>query len=142
MPFKKAQKIPKFAQGLIDRFQEDIDEHGREDGKSVCVLNFLKSSGNEGRKKGNAEYEQKMMMMFAEANAGPLHIGRVLEQSDDEPSTTFDRMAMVRYPSKRFFQELLSSSFMVGSGDGEGVGKGKSLGDSLAVATLPILSRL
>ena len=95
-----------------------------------------------GKKKGNDEYEAKMMAMFAEVNAGPLHFGKVLEQSDDDPDTTFDRMGLVRYPSKRFFQELLSSTFMVGSGEGEGVAKGKSLGDTLAVATIPVLSRL
>ena len=142
MPFRKADSVPKFAQDLIDNFQKDIDLHGAEEGKSVCVLNFLRSSGDKSKRKGNSEYEARMMAMFAETNAGPLHIGPVPEQSDDDAETIFTRMAMVRYPSKRFFQRLLGSRFMVGSGEGEGAAKGKSLGDTLAVATVPVLSRL
>ena len=86
-----------------------------------------------------------MMALFGEMNTGPLHMGDALVL---EGSAEWDSVALISYPSKAFFDDLVHSSFMLGGGEDDGgdapsgVGSDKQVGDTIALATMPYLSRL
>ncbi len=64
---------------------------------------------------------------------GPMHIGSAVTI---EGEAVFDSVAIVYYPGVSYFAELLASRFF------QGIIGDKQLGDTQAVATVPILSLL
>ena len=64
---------------------------------------------------------------------GPMHMGSAVTLEGD---ASFKTVAIVYYPGVSYFAKLVSSRFFLGIiGD-------KQLGDTQAVPTVPILSRL
>ena len=70
---------------------------------------------------------------MARLGHGPMHVVSAVTIEGD---ASFDQAIVVYYPGASYFAELLSSEFLLGIiGD-------KQLGDTQAVPTVPILSRL
>ncbi len=64
---------------------------------------------------------------------GPMHWGRAVTVEGDAHFTQF---VAVYYPGIDHMHAMIGSTFM------NRIGSGKQLGDSLAVATVPVLSKL
>jgi len=99
---------------------------------AVVIFNLIKP-GNAEQRRADRSYSRKMMSGMAEGGYGPLHMGRAVTLEGD---ADFSLFAAVYYPGIDFVQRMIGSSFM------SRIGGDKQLGDSLAVATVPILSRL
>lgn len=123
---KKGALIPR-AQELHSQMIRNINEVG--DAKTPILIFNLIKPGNKEQAKNDAEYTNMMMLMFAEINTGPIHWG---ETAIIEGNAQFRTTLLVHYPSKEFFCGLMKSEFM------NRVGKGKQLGDSVALMTTPI----
>ena len=64
---------------------------------------------------------------------GPMHLGRAVTVEGD---AEFSAVAAVYYPGIDYMQNMIGSTFM------NRIGEGKQQGDSLAVVTVPFLSKL
>ena len=62
-----------------------------------------------------------------------MHMGRSVTVEGD---ARFSSVAIVYYPGIDHMQEMMASTFMAR------IGEGKQQGDSLAVVTVPVLSKL
>lgn len=100
--------------------------------KAVVVVNLLKGGTKEQRAADRA-YGRKMAGLFAEGRHGPMHIGTAVRV---EGEAEFGAVAIVYYPGVEYIRQLQDSTFFAG------IEADKQPGDSLAVATVPILSRL
>lgn len=109
----------------LDQFRDLKDD-------AVVIFNLIKP-GNKNQRKADRSYTQQMISGMAEGSYGPMHIGRAVSVEGDARFNTF---AVVYYPGIDHVQAMIGSTFM------NRIGGGKQLGDSLAVATIPILSRL
>jgi hypothetical protein len=99
---------------------------------AVVVFNLIKP-GDAAQKSADRAYTQSMMSAMAERAHGPMHLGRAVTVEGD---AKFSRVAAVYYPGIDHMREMFGSTFM------NRIGEGKQLGDSLAVATVPFLSKL
>ena len=70
---------------------------------------------------------------MAEGSYGPTHVGRAVQV---EGEASFTQFVAVYYPGIDHMYAMVGSTFM------NRIGSGKQLGDSLAVATVPVLSKL
>lgn len=109
----------------LDRFRELKDD-------AVVIFNLIQP-GNAEQRNADRSYTQQMMSGMAEGSYGPMHMGRAVALDED---ARFEKFAVVYYPGIDHMQAMLGSTFM------NRIGSGKQLGDSLAVATIPILSKL
>jgi hypothetical protein len=99
---------------------------------AVVVFNLIKP-GNAEQRAADRAYMQSMMSAMAERAHGPLHLGRAVTVEGD---AKFSSVAVVYYPGIDHMQEMIGSTFM------SRIGEGKQQGDSLAVVTVPFLSKL
>ncbi len=99
---------------------------------ALVVVNLLKDGTREQRA-ADRGYGLAMARGFAEGVYGPMHIGRAVSLDDQGD---FDRVAIVYYPGIDYMRELMMSTFFT-----EAV-TGKQPGDTLAMPTVPVLSRL
>ena len=76
---------------------------------------------------------QKLMSAMAEGAHGPMHVGRAVTVEGD---AKFSSVAIVYYPGIDHLRNMIGSTFM------NRIGEGKQQGDSLAVVTVPFLSKL
>jgi len=114
----------KKAEGL-DRFRSLKDD-------AVVIFNLIKP-GDKDQQKADRSYRAKMISGMAEGSYGPMHMGKAVTVEGD---ADFEQFAAVYYPGIDHMQAMIGSTFM------NRIGGGKQLGDSLAVATIPILSKL
>jgi uncharacterized protein (DUF1330 family) len=98
----------------------------------MVIFNFAKD-GTSDERKANAGYGGEMFALFAEAGAGPMHIGESVTLEGD---ADFDQVIIVYYPGVEFFGEMITSEFY------QGIFPGKQLGDDLSSLTVPILPHL
>ncbi len=99
---------------------------------AVVVFNLIKP-GNAAQRAADRAYTQSMMSAMAERAHGPVHLGRSVTVEGD---AKFSSVAAVYYPGMDHLQQMIGSTFM------SRIGEGKQQGDSLAVVTVPFLSRL
>jgi hypothetical protein len=99
---------------------------------AVVVVNLLKGGTAEQRAK-NSAYGRRMAGMFARDAHGPMHMGSAVTLEGD---ADFDNVALVYYPGIEYFLAMAGSTFF------NGIVGDKQLGDTLAVPTVPIGSRL
>ena len=102
-------------------------------GENAVVIFNLIQPGNAEQRRADRSYSLKMMSGMAEGGYGPMHMGRAVTLEGEAAFRTF---AAVYYPGIDFLQRMIGSTFM------SRIGADKQLGDSLAVATVPILSQL
>lgn len=100
--------------------------------EALVVFNLIKP-GTAEQRAADATYGRKMMTRMARLAHGPMHVGRAVTIEGD---ASFEQAIVIYYPGASYFAELLGSQFFLGIiGD-------KQLGDTQAVPTVPILSRL
>lgn len=99
---------------------------------AVVVFNLIKP-GDAAQEAADRAYTQSMMSAMAERAHGPVHIGRAVTVEGD---AKFSTVAAVYYPGIDHMRQMIGSTFM------NRIGEDKQLGDSLAVATVPFLSKL
>ena len=102
----------------------------RED--AVLVVNLIQPGTAEQRAADNA-YTGEMMRGMAEGGYGPVHMGRAVAVEGEHRYRDF---VAVYYPGIDHMHAMIGSTFI------NRVGPGKQLGDSLAVATIPVLAKL
>ena len=98
----------------------------------MVVFNLIKP-GDAAQRAADRAYLESMMSAMAERAHGPMHMGRSVTVEGD---ARFSSVAIVYYPGIDHMQEMMASTFMAR------IGEGKQQGDSLAVVTLPFLSKL
>ena len=117
--------------GVADRVADLLRLRSVND-EALVVFNLLKP-GTAEQRAADATYGRKMMTRMARLGHGPMHIGEAVTIEGD---ASFEQAVVVYYPGASYFAELLGSRFFLGIiGD-------KQLGDTQAVPTVPILSRL
>jgi len=99
---------------------------------AVVVFNLI-LRGDEAQRSADKGYAQQMMSLMAEGSYGPMHVGEAVTV---EGNADFVAFLAVYYPGIDHIQAMFGSSFF------NRISSGKQLGDSLAVATIPILSKL
>ena len=99
---------------------------------AVVVINLIKP-GDAAQKAADRAYTRSMMSAMAERAHGPVHMGRAVTVEGD---AKFSTVAVVYYPGIDHMRQMIGSTFM------NRIGEGKQQGDSLAVATVPFLSKL
>ena len=102
----------------------------RED--AIVVVNLIQPGTTE-QQAADSAYTGEMMRGMAEGGYGPMHMGRaVLVEGEHR----FKQFAAVYYPGIDHMHAMIGSTFI------NRVGPGKQLGDTLAVATIPVLAKL
>jgi len=99
---------------------------------AVVVVNLIQPGNAEQRAADNA-YTREMMRGMAEGGYGPIHMGRATSVEGDHRYAGF---AAVYYPGIDHMHAMLGSAFI------NRIAPGKQLGDTLAVASIPVLSKL
>ncbi|NQZ98958.1 MAG: hypothetical protein HRU01_20840 [Myxococcales bacterium] len=109
----------------LDAFREVKDD-------AVVIFNLIQP-GNESQRKADRSYGLSMASAMAEGSYGPMHVGRAAQV---EGEARFSQFVAVYYPGIDHMHAMVGSTFM------NRIGSGKQPGDSLAVATVPVLSKL
>jgi len=122
--------FPRLKQKVKEMEGLDSLRHLSED--AVLVFNLIRP-GDTSQRSADRSYTRSMMSAMAERAHGPMHLGRAVTV---EGEAKFSRVAAVYYPGIDHMHAMISSTFM------NRIGEGKQLGDSLAVATVPFLSKL
>jgi len=99
---------------------------------AVVIVNLI-MPGSKEQRSADRSYTQRMMSAMAERAYGPMHMGKAVKVEGD---ANFKTVAAVYYPGIDHLRAMVGSTFM------SRIGRGKQLGDSLAVATVPITNRL
>ncbi|MEO1934080.1 MAG: hypothetical protein ABGX04_04730, partial [Myxococcales bacterium] len=107
---------------------------------AIVIVNLIQP-GTAQQRAADSAYTQEMMRGMAEGGYGPMHMGRAVgvEGKDDERGEgehRFKQFAAVYYPGIDHMHAMIGSAFI------NRIGPGKQLGDTLAVATIPVLSKL
>jgi hypothetical protein len=100
--------------------------------KAVVVFNLIRPGGEE-QQKANNSYVRSMFGAMAEGAYGPAHEGRAVTVEGD---ADFRRFAAIYYPGVDFMLQMVASTFF------NRITGNKQVGDTLVVATVPVLSRL
>lgn len=125
-------KAPPEARESMDTFANVLRENLEYGREGMVIFNFAKDGTPEERK-ANAGYGGEMFALFAEAGAGPMHLGKAVTL---EGEADFDQVIIVFYPGVGFFGDMIRSEFY------QGIFPGKQLGDDLSSLTVPILPHL
>ncbi|MDE0934264.1 MAG: hypothetical protein OSA47_11750 [Novosphingopyxis baekryungensis] len=99
---------------------------------AVVVVNLIQP-GTAEQRAADRSYTREMMRAMAEGGYGPVHMGRAIQV---EGGHRFEQFVAVYYPGIDHMHAMIGSAFM------NRIGPGKQLGDTLAVATIPVLSKL
>jgi hypothetical protein len=122
--------MPKLLEAMKELEQLDAFREVKDD--AVVIFNLIQP-GNEAQRKADRSYGLSMLSAMAEGSYGPMHIGRAVPV---EGEARFSQFIAVYYPGIDHMHAMIGSTFM------NRIGSGKQLGDSLAVATVPVLSKL
>ena len=129
-PLAYEDALPPIQAKRTEILQFDDYRNIRED--AVLVVNLIQPGTAEQRAADNA-YTGEMMRGMAEGGYGPMHMGRaVLVEGEHR----YKQFVAVYYPGIDHMHAMIGSTFI------NRVGPGKQLGDSLAVATIPVLAKL
>jgi hypothetical protein len=131
-PFEPVGKaaMPQLLEAMKEIEQLDAYRGIKDD--AVVVFNLIQP-GNQAQQKADRSYSLSMVSAMAEGGYGPIHAGRAVSVEGDARFTQF---VSVYYPGIDHMHAMIGSTFM------NRIGSGKQLGDSLAVATVPVLSKL
>jgi hypothetical protein len=129
-PVKDDDALSELVAKRKELVQLDAYRDVRED--AVVILNLLLPGTAEQRAADRA-YGYQMVRGMAEGGYGPMHMGRAVTVEGD---SRFRSFAAVYYPGIDHMHAMLGSTFM------NRIGADKQLGDTLAVATIPVLSDL
>ncbi len=99
---------------------------------AILVVNLIQPGTSEQRAADRA-YTRAMMRGMAEGGYGPMHMGRAFLVEGEH---SFKGFVAVYYPGIDHMHAMIGSTFI------NRVGPGKQLGDTLAVATIPVLAKL
>merc|ERR1712048_693030 len=103
----------------------------------IMIWNWMTEADSEEARAANDRYGLKMMEMLSQNGAGMMDYGITLHPNvtgDDEPWRNFQQVAAVHYPNRRFFVNMVRSHWMQTNV------QDKSLGDTLALLTVPLLN--
>jgi uncharacterized protein (DUF1330 family) len=117
---------------LIVKEAERFNDYRHIKDDAVVIFNLIRP-GDKDQQKADRSYAAKMISGMAEGSYGPMHMGRAVTVEGD---AVFRQFVAVYYPGIDHMQAMLGSTFM------NRIAGGKQLGDSLAVATIPVLSKL
>jgi hypothetical protein len=131
-PFVPAGDDVHASQKAMMKDLEALEPHRDLCEDAVVVFNLIKP-GDAAQRAADRAYLDSMMSAMAERAHGPMHMGRAVTVEGD---ARFSSVAIVYYPGIDHMQEMMRSTFMAR------IGEGKQQGDSLAVVTLPLLSKL
>ncbi len=129
-PFVRAQstdnfpEAPEFAARLLEEKEFGAD--------AVVVVNLLRN-GTPEQQAADRSYGASMFGAMAEGAYGPQHVGRAVRVERDYD---FDQIAIVYYPGRKFFGDMILSDYY------QSIYSNKQLNDSQAVITAPILDRV
>jgi len=101
---------------------------------AIVIVNLIQPGTAEQRAADGA-YTQEMMRGMAEGGYGPMHMGRAVGV-EGVGEHRVKQFAAVYYPGIDHMHAMIGSAFI------NRIGPGKQLGDTLAVATIPVLSKL
>ncbi len=92
----------------IEPNEEDLKRFvAEDDGGEFCMLNMLKFIPGDGATK-YAEYGEKVMEHLARVGAEAVYIGQLATTlAAPERDTEYDMIALVRYPSRQAFMEMV-----------------------------------
>jgi len=99
---------------------------------AIVIVNLLQP-GTAEQRTANRAYGLEMMRGMAEGGYGPMHMGRAISVEGEH---RFEQFVAVYYPGIDHMHAMIGSAFM------NRIGPGKQLGDTLALATIPVLSKL
>ena len=99
---------------------------------AIVVVNLIQP-GTAEQRAADRSYTQEMMRGMAEGGYGPMHMGAAIRVEGEH---SFKHFAAVYYPGIDHMHAMVGSAFI------NRVGPGKQLGDTLAVATIPVLAKL
>lgn len=102
----------------------------RED--AVVVVNLIQP-GTAEQQAADRSYSREMMRGMAEGGYGPMHMGSATRVEGEH---RFKQFVAVYYPGIDYMHAMIGSTFI------NRIGAGKQLGDTLAVASIPVLSEL
>lgn len=129
-PVADAEALPKVEAKRKEALRLDSYRDVRDD--AVVIINLLQP-GTADQRAADRAYAFEMIRGMAEGAYGPMHMGRAITVEGD---SRFDRFAAVYYPGIDHMHAMLGSRFM------SRIAPGKQLADTLAVATIPVLSKL
>ncbi len=99
---------------------------------AIVIVNLLQP-GNAQQRAADRAYSLEMVRGMAEGGYGPMHMGRAIRVEGEH---RFAQFAAVYYPGIDHMHAMLGSAFM------NRIAPGKQLADTLAIATIPVLSKL
>lgn len=99
---------------------------------AVLIVNLI-LPGTADQRAADRAYNGAMMRGMAEGGYGPMHMGRAVTVEGD---LNYKQFVAVYYPGIDHMHAMIGSTFI------NRVGPGKQLGDTLAVATIPVLAKL
>ncbi len=100
--------------------------------EALVIFNLAKP-GNARQRAADRSYGLQMLTRMARLAHGPMHVGSAVTLEGD---ASFESVVIVYYPGVSYFAELIGSRFF------QDIIASKQLGDTQAVPTVPILSRL
>ena len=109
-----------------------LDEYRDIRDDAIVVVNLIQPGTSEQRA-ADRDYTRAMMRSMAEGGYGPMHMGRAVRVEGEH---RFENFVAVYYPGIDHMHAMVGSRFL------NRIGPGKQLGDTLAVATIPVLARL
>jgi hypothetical protein len=129
-PVREEDALPPLLVKRKEIRQLDAYRDVRED--AVVIFNLIQPGTAEQRAADRA-YGLAMVRGMAEGGYGPMHMGRAVTVEGD---SEFAQFAAVYYPGIDHMQAMIDSAFM------NRIAPNKQLADTLAVATIPVLSKL
>ena len=99
---------------------------------AILVVNLIQP-GTAQQQAADRAYTGSMLRGMAEGGYGPMHMGRAVHIEGEH---RYEQFVAVYYPGIDHMHAMIGSTFI------NQVGPGKQLGDTLAVATIPVLARL
>jgi hypothetical protein len=109
-----------------------LDDYRNVRDDAIVIVNLIQP-GTAKQRAADGAYVGQMMRGMAEGGYGPMHMGRAIRVEGEHD---FKQFAAVYYPGIDHMHAMIGSTFI------NRVGPGKQLGDTLAVATIPVLSKL
>jgi hypothetical protein len=99
---------------------------------AIVIVNLIQP-GTAEQRAADRSYSREMMRGMAEGGYGPMHMGGAISVEGEH---RFKQFVAVYYPGIDHMHAMIGSAFM------HRIGPGKQLGDTLALATIPVLSKL
>jgi hypothetical protein len=129
-PVKDEDATPEFRTRRKELLRFDLYRDVRED--AIMMINLVLHGTAEQRAADDA-YTGEMGRGMAEGGYGPMHMGRAITVQGD---SRFHMFAAVFYPGIDHMHAMLGSAFF------NQIASGKQLGDTIAMPTVPVLSKL